>query len=237
VKPVPGRPPGRRTALPLLDGAGHPSEEPRERADAARNRRRVLAAAQDLFAERGVAAVTMDDVAARAGVGKGTLYRRFGDKGRLAVALLDQHERALQARILGGPGPLGPGPCDSGPLDPGPQGSGPAGVDGPAAPGERLAAFVRAYLDFLGTALDLVLLSQTATVGARHATGAHAFWRAHCRYLLAAAGAPDPDVRAEVLLAALAAEQVRYWRTTAHRPLDELGAALSRLAHALAADE
>jgi AcrR family transcriptional regulator len=222
VEPVPGGSPGDRTAPPLLDSAGRAHEELRERADAARNRRRVLAAAQDLFAERGVAAVTMDDVAARAGVGKGTLYRRFGDKGRLAVALLDEHERALQARILAGPGPLGPGP---------------AGVDGPAAPGERLAAFARAYLDFLDTALDLVLLSQTATVGARHATGAHAFWRAHCRYLLAAAGAPDPDVRAEVLLAALAADQVRYWRATAHRAPDELGAALSRLAHALAADE
>jgi AcrR family transcriptional regulator len=223
VESVPEGP--RRTALPLLDGAGHAREEPRERADAARNRRRVLAAAQDLFAERGVAAVTMDDVAARAGVGKGTLYRRFGDKGGLAVALLDQHERALQARILTGPGPLGPGPA----------GVGSAGGDGPAAPGERLAAFARAYLDFLGTALDLVLLSQTATVGARHTTGAHAFWRAHCRYLLAAAGAPDPDVRAEVLLAALAAEQVRYWRTSANRSVDDLGGALSRLAHALAA--
>lgn len=215
-RPV-GGPADGRGALPLLDGAGHRGEEPRERADAARNRLRVLAAAGDLFAERGVAAVTMDDVAAQAGVGKGTLYRRFGDKGGLAVALLDQHERALQARILAGPGPLGPGPTGE-----------------PPAPGERLAAFARAYLDFLATALDLVLLSQTATVGARHATGAHAFWRAHCRYLLAAAGAPDPDVRAEVLLAALAAEQVRYWRTTAGRPLDELGAALSRLAHALA---
>ena len=210
---VAGPPPGR-SALPLLDDADHSREEPRERADAARNRRRVLAAAQDLFADRGVAAVTMDDVADRAGVGKGTLYRRFGDKGRLAAALLDQHERALQARILAGPGPLGPA--------------------GDAGPGERLAAFARAYLDFLATALDLVLLSQTATVGARHTTGAHAFWRAHCRYLLAAAGAPDPEVRAEVLLAALAAEQVRYWHTTARRPLDELGAALSRLARALA---
>ena len=205
---------GRR-ALPLLDEARDrpPTEVPRERADAARNRRRVLAAAQHLFAERGVAAVTMDDVAARAGVGKGTLYRRFGDKGRLAAALLDEHERALQARILTGPGPLGP--ADSAP------------------PAERLAAFTRAYLEFLDTALDLVLLSQTAAPGARHATGAHAFWRAHCRYLLAAAGAADPEVRAEVLLATLAADQVRHWRTTG-RSLDELGAALARLAHTLA---
>jgi hypothetical protein len=48
----------------------------RERADAARNRWRVLAAAERLFAERGVAAVTMHDVVAAAGIGKGTLWRQ-----------------------------------------------------------------------------------------------------------------------------------------------------------------
>src|SRR4051812_17623609 len=90
-------------ALPVL---GAPV---RERADAARNRIRVLEAAEKLFAERGVDAVTMDDVAGAAGVGKGTLYRRFGDKGGLAMALLDQRERELQERILTGPPPLGLG--------------------------------------------------------------------------------------------------------------------------------
>src|SRR5213080_2904657 len=65
---------GRRD-LPMLSGGA-----PRERADAARNRIKVLAAAEQLFSARGVAAVSMDDVAASAGVGKGTLYRRFGDK-------------------------------------------------------------------------------------------------------------------------------------------------------------
>lgn len=199
--------------LPLLDGPSVGA--PRERADAARNRSKVFAAAQELFAARGVGAVTMDDVAARAGVGKGTLYRRFGDKAGLAVALLDDRERALQARILDGPAPLGP--------------------HGTATAGERLAAFVRAYLEFLDDTLDLVLLSQTGTVGARHRTGAHAFWRAHCRILLAAAGAPDPEVRAEVLLAALAAEQVRHWRTATELGPDDLAAALTRLAVALAA--
>ncbi len=204
---------------PARTGAGRPDPVPRERVDAARNRRRVLAAAQALFAEHGVAGVTMDDVAARAGVGKGTLYRRFGDRGRLAAALLDERERELQARILTGPGPLGP-----------------AGPDGPAPPAERLAAFVRAYLGLLDAALELVLLSQTSTVGARHTTGVHAFWRAHCRHLLVRAGVPDPDVRAEVLLAALAAEQVRYWRDGAGTPLDDLAAALDRLARTLAGE-
>ncbi|HEY3465678.1 MAG TPA: helix-turn-helix domain-containing protein [Amycolatopsis sp.] len=161
----------------------------RERADAARNRLRALTAAETLFAERGVDAVTMDDVANAAGVGKGTLYRRFGDKAGLAMALLDERERELQHRILTGPPPLGPG----------------------APPTDRLAAFVEAYLDLLTRQLDLVLLSETATTGARFRTGAHTLWRQHTRHLLDAGGAPDAEIAADVLLAALSAEQVRHW--------------------------
>lgn len=93
----------RRIELPVL-GVGMV----RERADAARNRLRVLAAAERLFSLRGVAGVTMDDVAGEAGVGKGTLYRRFGDKGGLAVALLDERERELQQQLLDGAPPPGP---------------------------------------------------------------------------------------------------------------------------------
>jgi len=184
----------------------------RERADAARNRLRVLAAAERLFASRGVAGVTMDDVAAEAGVGKGTLYRRFGDKGGLAVALLDERERELQQRMLSGAPPLGPG----------------------APQTARLAAFVEAYLHLVAAQLDLVLLSQTSTPGARLRTGAHAFWRQHCRYLLREAGAPEPDLRADLLLAGLAAEQVRHWLHDEHRDLTSLADSLSAAALALA---
>lgn len=187
----------------------------RERADAARNRLRVLAAAERLFAARGVAGVTMDDVAEAAGVGKGTLYRRFVDKGGLAVALLDERERDLQQRILSGPPPLGP--------------------DGAAT--ERLAAFTAAYLTFLDTQLDLVLMSETSRPGARQRTGAHAFWRQHCRLLLQAAGAPDPALRAEVLLAALSAEQVRHWLREQNLPLRQLTASLCRLSGTLASPD
>jgi len=183
----------------------------RERADAARNRLRILAAAERLFRTHGVAGVTMDDVAAQAGVGKGTLYRRFGDKGGLAVALLDQRERELQQRMLSGPPPLGPG--------------------APAA--DRLGAFVRAYLDLVEAQLDLVLLSETSTPGARLRTGAHAFWRQHCRYLLAESDAADPELRADVLLAGLAAEQVRYWLRDEQRDLDVLARALCAAALSL----
>lgn len=187
----------------------------RERADAARNRLRVLAAAERLFSARGVAGVTMDDVAAEAGVGKGTLYRRFGDKGGLAVALLDERERELQQRILSGSPPLGPG----------------------AAPAGRLTAFIEAYLDLVSTQLDLVQLSETATPGARLRTGAHRFWRQHLRYLLGEAGASQAALRADLLLAGLAAEQVRHWLQDERRQRAALAHGLSAAALALTEPE
>ncbi|MHB1088780.1 MAG: TetR/AcrR family transcriptional regulator [Acidimicrobiales bacterium] len=58
------------------------------RADAARNREKILAAAAVLFAERGLDA-SLDDVAHEAGVGVGTLYRRFRDKEALVEALFE----------------------------------------------------------------------------------------------------------------------------------------------------
>jgi AcrR family transcriptional regulator len=157
---------------------------PKERADAARNRTAVLVAAARLFAEYGVAAVSMDQVAAAAGVGKGTLFRRFGDKSGLAAALLDDAERALQEAILHGPPPLGPG----------------------APASERLIAFVDAYLSYLLEHLDLVRVSETAAPGARYRVGAYRFWHRHAAILLA--GTPDPDQAAHALLAPLAAEHV-----------------------------
>jgi AcrR family transcriptional regulator len=192
---------GARGELPVL---GQPVV--RERADAARNRLRVLEAAERLFAERGVACVTMDDIAAAAGVGKGTLYRRFTDKGGLAVALLDERERELQSAMLSGPPPLGPG----------------------ASPVERLEAFVAAYLLLVDRQLDLVLMSQTSAPGARLRTGAHAFWRQHCALLLSSAGAQDHQLRADLLLAGLAAEQVRAWIREQSRSPAELAHSLVR---------
>jgi AcrR family transcriptional regulator len=165
------------------------SPPPRERADAAHNRAAVLAAAARLFAEHGVAAVSMDQVAAAAGVGKGTIFRRFGDKSGLAVALLDARERELQEAILHGPPPLGPG----------------------ADPPQRLAAFASAYLDYLLEHLDLVRMSETATPGSRYRIGAYRFWHRHVAILLAGTPDsvhPDPDFAAHALLAPLAAEHV-----------------------------
>jgi AcrR family transcriptional regulator len=93
--------------LPVL----HLAADTRERADAARNRRRILEAAAMLVGERGIEHVSMDDVARAASVGTGTLYRRFGDRAGLALALLDEHTREFQDSLIAGPPPLGPGAC------------------------------------------------------------------------------------------------------------------------------
>lgn len=69
------------------------------RADAERNRERILAAAAEAFAERGLD-VSLDDIAAAAGVGVGTVYRRFPDKDALIDALFEK--KIDNARRLAG---------------------------------------------------------------------------------------------------------------------------------------
>jgi AcrR family transcriptional regulator len=183
-----------------VDGAG---DRPAERSDAARNRRRVLAAAERLFATGDPAAVTMAEIARAAGVGRGTLYRRYPDTRSIAVALLDEHERELQQRLLDGPPPLGPG----------------------APPGERLAAFYRAMVELLDRHLHLVLGAETGAE--RYRVGAYGFWRAHVRALLVEAGAPDPDALVEPLLAPLAPEVYREQRDRRGLPPERIADALS----------
>lgn len=163
---------------------------PKERADAARNRVKVLEAAAALFARHGVASVSMDAVAAAAGVGKGTLFRRFGDKAGLAVALLDERERELQDAILSGPSPLGPGEAGSA-----------------VSPTERLHAFADAYLDYVLAHVSLVRMSETASPGARYRIGAYGFWHRHVTILLDEVVA-DGDALAHALLAVLSAEHL-----------------------------
>jgi AcrR family transcriptional regulator len=170
---------GLHGTLPLLD-APRP-----ERADAARNRRRVLDAAAALFGEHGVEGISMDAVARAAGVGKGTLFRRFGDRQGLLVALLDEAERRLQDDLLHGPPPLGPG-----------------------APAEaRLLAFLEAYVALLEARGDIVRASERSSPGARLRTAAYTGWHLHVTVLLRELR-PDADAAAlaHVLLAPLAAD-------------------------------
>jgi AcrR family transcriptional regulator len=102
-----------RHGLPYAAGVPIPlrllDEPPPERRDAARNREALLAAADVLIERCGVEAVTMEAVAAQAGVGKGTVFRRFESRQGLMAAVLNRSETAFQAAILSGPPPLGPG--------------------------------------------------------------------------------------------------------------------------------
>ena len=179
-----------------------------ERADAARNRQRVLAAARRLFAERGVRAVTMSDVARAAGVAKGTVFHRFGDRAGLALALVDAEERALQERILRGPPPLGPG----------------------APPRERLLAFLGALAAFTVDHRELLLEVDGAEPGARYRTGAYRAWLQHVVLLLDELRTPgDRALHAHLLLAPLAADLVTYLHEDEGVTAAALTAVLERL--------
>jgi len=85
------------SALPALE-AYWPSRVG-ERRDAADRRRHILAVARELFAERGVGRVSMHEVAQAAGVGQGTLYRRFEHKGALCSELLYESIRRFSEEV------------------------------------------------------------------------------------------------------------------------------------------
>lgn len=179
----------------MTDGGGDqllrlvaPDEQPSERSDAAKNRAKVLAAAERLFADQDPRRVTMDAIAREARVGRATLYRRYPDPHSIAVALLDEHERRLQEKIIYGEPPLGPG----------------------APPHERLAAFYDAMIELLDTHLHLALGAETGRQ--RFRTGAYRFWHTHVRVLLATAGIADSEAMTDVLLAPLAPEIYEHMR-------------------------
>jgi AcrR family transcriptional regulator len=184
-----------------------PQATPPERGDAARNRALLLQAARSLVAARGAEAVTMDDVAATAGVGKGTLFRRFGSRAGLMMVLLDEDERANQQAFLFGPPPLGP---DAPPLD-------------------RLIAFGRARIGFAHTHREL-LSAANRDPHTRH-VGAAAVQRRHVQVLLRAANATgDLDVQADALLALLDVNYVEHQLTEGGHTQETLGDAWANLA-------
>ncbi|WP_211262208.1 TetR/AcrR family transcriptional regulator [Nitriliruptor alkaliphilus] len=174
--PEEGRAPLVGLALPMAGG-------PPERADAARNRRRILAAARALLARSGTAGLTMDAVAREAEVGVGTVYRRFGDLAGLAWALADEGEAAFQTAFLSGPPPLGPG----------------------APPAERIRAFLRTLVERNDEHAALLALVERLKHAGRF-SAAYEVQHTHLATLLTAASPHlDASYLADVLLAPFAA--------------------------------
>jgi AcrR family transcriptional regulator len=188
------------TELPL---AGLPVlESPRrERADAARNREALLEAARRLLHECGPEGLTMEAVACEAGVGKGTLFRRFGDRASLFHALLDDRERAFQDAFIRGPAPLGPG----------------------APARERLTAFGYAMFELIEDQGTLLVESTPPNRALRYGHPVYLAYRTHVIALLTELlGAERAPYLADLLLAALDPELVVYQRRVLGLSEDEL---------------
>lgn len=181
-----------RGALTITESA------PVERGDAARNRLLLLDAARRLIAAHGADAVTMDAVATAAGVGKGTLFRRFGSRAGLMLVLLDEDEKVQQRAFMFGPPPLGPG----------------------AAPLERLLAYGRERLRFVWD--HHALLSDASRDPQTRFSSPATLHRTHVRALLAAANTSgDLDAQADALIALLDADYVAHQFADLGRSIDE----------------
>ena len=186
--------------LPDLPLAGNQTHE---RADAARNRQKILAAAERLIARLGIEHVSMDMVAEEAGVGKGTIFRRFGDRAGFARALLDEHEQAFQEAFIRGEPPLGPG----------------------APPAERLRAFGHAMIDRLEKYGDVILVGESGSPCARFRSPPFQAHRAHVTSLLTELDPRlDAEYHADSLLAVLAADQYRHLRQEREMPIERVRA-------------
>ena len=194
------------TALPLADdGESHPCE----RADAAANRERILFAARDLFSDHGADGVSMDAVADAAGVGKGTVFRRFGDREGLIEALLDTEMRVFQEAFLFGPPPLGPA----------------------GDPQQRLHAFLVALVALQDRNLELLL---GARLDSTHPPRLFRSLALHLRVLITeVAPAADAEILADLLLSALSAPMLRRLRREQGRSLADVQAGICALVHGI----
>lgn len=186
--------------IPLLPGtlAGPVPE----RSDAARNRERLLEAARELIAECGAGGLTMDRLAVRAGVGKGTIFRRFGSRTGLMMTLLSDSEAAFQARFMFGPPPLGPG----------------------AAGLERLKAFGTERIAFVVEHGDLARAAESSAAN-RHEVPAIVLGQRHIELLLRAEGVDtDPLLLAMSLSATLDPDRILHAVTVQGLAQDRLAA-------------
>jgi AcrR family transcriptional regulator len=145
-----------------------------ERADAARNRAAILHAAERLLTEHDPDEVSIERVAQAAGVGKGTVFHRFGSRAGLMRALIEDRLRTLQEAIGEGPPPLGPG----------------------APAPERLIAFLEAVVALATRNIGLIAAYEQAAEGARQEGAMYQGWHQHVRTLIAES---DPGLDAELL--------------------------------------
>ncbi|WP_405910653.1 MULTISPECIES: TetR/AcrR family transcriptional regulator [unclassified Streptomyces] len=200
------------TPLPPFPKRQEPSDEPvlmelaprggapQLRADAARNRARLLEAAARLVEERGVANVTMEAVACAASVGKGTVFRRFGDRTGLLMALLDHTEQQFQAAFLSGPPPMGPG----------------------ASPVERLHAFGIGALRQMSDQLELYLAAES-DVTRRFSLAPYRVRLMHVAMLLRqAVPAADTELIAQSLMGYLEPALINHLTRQCGMPLERL---------------
>lgn len=165
-----------------------PFGAPPERSDAARNRERLLQAARELVAEHGADALTMDMLACRAEVGKGTVFRRFGSRAGLMMSLLSDAESEFQRQFIFGPPPLGPG----------------------APPLERLIAFGEARIKYVERYGELARAAEHSPQN-RHEAPPVVLWHRHIEMLLREAGLDrDPWLLALSLGATLDPERVLH---------------------------
>ncbi|MFJ4874406.1 TetR/AcrR family transcriptional regulator [Streptomyces sp. NPDC088745] len=201
-------PPMGRAALPLAEGP------PPERADAARNRRRILDAAARIVADKGAAALTMNAVAHASGIGVGTVYRRFGDVQNLLYALLDDREQRFQEAFISGPPPLGP---DALPAPPTP-------------PAVRLRAFLHALADRTAEQQELLLAAESASPQGRYHGAPYLTLHTHVAMLI---GQIKPHANAalvaHLLLATLSPSAVQHLRTTRGATADQIKEGLNQL--------
>jgi AcrR family transcriptional regulator len=169
----------------------------RERADALRNRRAILAAAEKLLATHGPREISMDQVAAVAGVGKGTVFHRFGNRMGLMRALMIERAQALEEAVTDGPPPLGEGAPDR----------------------DRLLAFLDAIIEVVSRNKSLLAeLGHSAAAEApakepvtreRERHPVYEFWHGHISGLIAAQRTDaDAELIAHIILGALHSEPI-----------------------------
>ncbi len=163
-----------------------------ERADAARNRRAILRATEELLTSHDLSEVSMDRVAAAAGVGKGTVFHRFGNREGLMRALVESRIESLSLAVASGPPPLGPG----------------------APPAARLAAFFDAVVELATRNVKVMAAFEQASTD-RLSSPIYLAWHAHVSGLIASA-APylDADLTAHLLLGSLHSDlMLRFLKT------------------------